>query len=528
MSQNNTLVLIIVLGILARIVLWGLVPVTADAVYHYSIARYISHNWRIPSFEYETGGDAMWYPPAFHLLASFFYTLFGSEKITPLFLSILSLFAFYALLKKFYINLLLPGMILVSFLPTQMYYGAIGYVESLFFLLAPLILYFYFTFLEKNDNRFLFVALLLSSVSFLTHYQGFIPLLAISIHLFFKNHGRCASARRMHPNGVHIVRDHGRSLVRDKKTALLFLTVGLILVSPWYIRNYVVFGNPIWPMFFDAKYPAHEGYHPSKMVNILSLSKWKSLFFEYWIGAPNSGEDFMRNVEIAGKYIPYPNLFFVCWLALVFAFSVLSLYGLYKLLRRDPNKSFFLLIILLSLIPLLLSNFVRMFVFVFPVIILGFSKVLAELNFKLKWVVFSIAFAGLVSPTFAYAFVYNHIVGMYTPFYNMVNEVLPKDAVVCNMMDDVLFNNVNRTVVSVGAIPEYRVTLKCLGDALGNPSETSGCFKKFGVDYVCCTSLRTENIGGMVKEFCDTQEMQDKNPAVEYSSNSVWGRCWKI
>ena len=493
MKQSAVLALVIVLGILARVVLWSVVPVTGDAVFHYSIARYISSHCRIPVFEYETI-EPMWYPPAFHLLAAFFYSVFGSEKITPLFVSILSLFAFYILLKRFYGSLLLPGMILAAFLPTQMYYGAIGYLDSLFFLLAPLILYSYLSFLENKDYRFLGAALLLSAVSFLTHYHGFIPLLAISIHLFLRN----------------------------KKAALVFLLAGLVLVSPWYVRNYVVFGNPIWPLLFDGKYPAHEGYQPSKMVNILSLSKWESLFFEYWVGAPNSGEDFARNVEIAGRYVPFPYLLFMGWLALVLAFTALSAYGMYALLRSDRNRSLFVALLLLSLIPLLLSNFIRMLVFVFPIFILGLATGLSRLKSNARWLFLALGITALLASTFAYAFVYHSIVDKYTPFYAKANAELPKDAVVCNMMDDVFFDRVDRTVISVGSIPGYRVTWKCLQEA----ADKSECFREMDVNYVCCTSLRTGNIGGILAETCD--ELSHTEPLIAYERQGVWGRCWNI
>lgn len=504
MNIERKLVLIVVLGVTARILLWNIVPVTGDAVYHYSVARYVAANWRIPSFEYVSGGDPFWYPPLFHVLGSFFYLLLGSEKITPLFVGILSLFAYYMLLKRFYNSLLLPGMFFAAFLPVQMYYSAIGYVDSLFFLLAPLILYSYLSYLEKNDMQFLGVSLLLSAASFLTHYHGFIPLLAISIHLLFRN----------------------------KKLAVGFLITGLLLSSPWYVRNYIVFGNPVWPLLFDGKYPASSGYKLPMVVNVLNPEKWIALFFEYWTGAPNSGEDYARNFEIAGNYIPYSGLFSILWLALACALSLGILYGLAKMLE-DKNKSLFLLFIALSIIPLLLSNFVRMLAFVFPIVILAlsnaFSRVLKpeaadKCANKFNAILLVIIFAGLVSAPFAYGFVYSKIVGKYTPFYRMANEMLPKDAVVCNMFDDQFFNNVDRKMAPAGMIPEERVTFPCATD----PSNQSVCFKKHKASYVCCTSLRTIVLGGELQKFCE-KTMMEKKPDIEYNGGEgIWGRCWAI
>jgi len=527
MDDRIVVPLVVVAGILARLLLWGMVPVTGDAVYHYSVARYIAVSHSIPSFEYQAGGDPFWYPPAFHLAASFFHVVFGSERLAPLFFSILSLFAFYALLKRFYGDLLLPGMVLAAFLPTQLYYGAVGYVESLLFLLAPLILYCYLRFLKTKDCRMLSLTLLLSAASFLTHYEGFIPLAAVSAHL----------------------------LLRDKKLAVVFLVVGLALVSPWYLRNYVVFGNPVWPLLFDGKYPMLESYQPSKIVNILSPSKWSSLFFEYWVGAPNSGEDILRNVEVAGSYSRFSGLLFAAWLLLILALTLMALYGLFKLLKEDANRSLFLLFILFSLVPLLLSNFVRMLVFVFPIIILGLSRFLSSFRFKLKitgvFINISMRFSslaarlnelfslskrvalvlvvlGLVSPCFAYAFVYAGIVDKYAPFYAEVNAELPKDAVVCNMMDDVFFSNVDRKIVSITTLSnmEGRVKLGCLEGALAGSSDSSGCFREEGVEYVCCSSLRTGNIGGPVAETC--AQLAESKAVVDYASDGVWGGCWRI
>lgn len=496
--------LVIVLGILGRTALWSMVPVTADAVYHYSISRFIAQHLRIPSFEIETGGDPMWYPPLFHTVSAVFYGVLGSEKVTPLFASILSLFAFYILLNRFYESMLLPGMVLTAFLPTQVYYGAVGFVDCLFLLLAPLVLYCYLRFLERNDYRFLAASLLLSTACLLTHYHGVIPLLAISTHLFFRN----------------------------RKAALAFLLSGLILASPWYIRNYALFGNPIWPVLFDGKYPAHEGYQPSKIADILSPLRWTTLFFEYWLGAPSSGEDFAKNVEVAGAYIPYPYAFFALWLAFVIALSVMTLIGLARLLGRDKNRDVLLLFLAFSALPLLLSSFVRMLAFAFPVFILGLACFMSETNLNrfFAGALKAVALAGfvviLLSPTFAYAFIYGRIIERYVPFYSMANELLPKDAVVCNMMDDVFFDNVERRIVSVGSTPEYRVTQKCIGEYLTDSSGSAGCFSKLGVNYACCTSLRTPYIGGPVKDFCDA--MRHKQAAFDYDSGGAWGGCWEI
>ena len=492
-KTGNAIALIIIAGIVARLALWSIVPVTGDAVYHYSIARFIAATGRIPSFEFVTGGDPMWYPPAFHILASVFYAVAGSEKVTPLALSILSLFAYYILLKTFYKKLLLPGMALAAFLPVQVYYGAIGYVDCLFLLLAPLILYFYLSFLKKKDYLFLAVTLMLSAVSFLTHYHGFIPIAAIATHLFFRN----------------------------KKAAVAFFIAGIAIASPWYLRNYAVFGNPVWPLLFDGKYPAHEGYQPREMANILTVGKWQGLFFEYWMGAPNSGEDLARNIGIAGRYIPFPYAFFIGWLAVVLAGTALTAYGTYALLRSDRNRSLFIALLALSLVPLLLSNFIRMLMFAFPVFILGLATGLERLTPKVRRVFLPLGILALLAPTFAYAAVYHNIVGNYAPFYEEVNAQLPKDAVVCNMMDDVFFDRVDRTIVSIGTAGP-RVSLECLSGG-GDQME---CFRKFGITHTCCTSLRAVNIGGVLKTACD--ELGQEGPVIAYEEQGVWGRCWSV
>jgi energy-coupling factor transporter transmembrane protein EcfT len=207
------------------------------------------------------------------------------------------------------------------------------------------------------------------------------------------------------------------------------------------------------------------------------------------------------------------------------------LYGLAKMLE-DKNKSLFLLFIALSIIPLLLSNFVRMLVFVFPIMILALSKAfnsafkIGEVDkrlSKLNIILLVLILAGLVSAPFAYGFVYSKIVGKYLPFYQKANELLPKDAVVCNMFDDQFFNNVDRKMAPAGMIPEKRVTFPCATD----PSNQTVCFKDHNVDYVCCTSLRTLVLGGELQKFCE-KTMMEKKLDIEYNGEGVWGRCWKI
>ncbi|MDD5111501.1 MAG: hypothetical protein PHG85_03060 [Candidatus Altiarchaeota archaeon] len=489
-------VLIAVLGVLARIALWAVVPVTGDAVYHYSIAKGLLPLLPSHAFDFSTGGDPMWYPPLFHLFAHVFY-LFGIEALTPLFFGVLSLGAYYLLFSRFYPRFLLAGMAFASFLPIHMYFSAVGYVESLLFLLSPLVFYCYLRYLEEKNRKFLALSLLLSVACFLTHYQGFIPLFAIAMHLFF----------------------------RDRKTAVLFLTAGLLLASPWYIRNYITFGSPVWPLLFEGKYPVHQGYEAGSIVKILSFAKWRSLFFEYWVGAPNSGEDFMRNVDVAGRFLPFSGALFTLWLLAVMAFSALCLLGLSRLLGNDRFRGLFLVVLALSIVPLLLSNFVRMLFFAFPVLILGFVfglERLSALKSLPKLAVVIIVLLAVAMPSFAYAVIYQNMVAQYAPFYSMVNAQLPADAVVLTVMDDQTFREVDRTVVSIGTVKEFRPTLACLMDSAGRPA----CLQKFGVTHVCCTSLRVPNIGGPVLDICN--DLSRNPPVIEYSSGSVWGRCWGV
>ena len=78
--NNHTKIslLIIVIGILLRFSLVIVYHPSGDACYHFSIARFIAENGKIPFMEMFGRDEPFWAPPLFHIITAFFYNIFLS------------------------------------------------------------------------------------------------------------------------------------------------------------------------------------------------------------------------------------------------------------------------------------------------------------------------------------------------------------------------------------------------------------------------------------------------------------------
>jgi 4-amino-4-deoxy-L-arabinose transferase-like glycosyltransferase len=136
MDDRSKAALILAAGALVRLVFWLTTPVTGDALFHYSIAKYISDTYSVPTFEYVTGPNPFWWPPLFHIITALLYKLTGVLTLTPLVFGLVGLFMFYVFCRRFYPNDAVTATLVLAFLPFHVYYSSVGYFETLMFFLA--------------------------------------------------------------------------------------------------------------------------------------------------------------------------------------------------------------------------------------------------------------------------------------------------------------------------------------------------------------------------------------------------------
>lgn len=492
-TKNGVIVSVILLGILLRLILWSIIPVTTDAGEHYSKARFIGDNLRIPVFEPATGNDPFWYPPLFHLLSAILYRLTGMLDLLPLLSGILALYFFHVFVREFYPRTLPYSIVLMSFLPFASYMSGIGYVTILMFLWGVLAFLFYKRYCMKaSGRRELVLTIFFSAAACLTHYHGFLLPAVIGFDMILR---------------------------RDMKFLVFFACV-ILLASPWYVRNHMVFGNPVWPLFYEGKYEhakTHSGYGVEGVSNFFKPSTYTSVFFDFWIGAPNSGEDVMDNIS-TGRSL-FPGIFeagLIMWLILILIWSGLSLYGA-GLFTFSGDRLFLLSYLFsLSVIPFLANA--RLIVFSVPFIVIACSEAIRTWKRFIKVLLTVLSILVFSGCTVAYAYTYNSIIDDYLPFYSLMSERLPEDArvIMPYTLQECLYYTglecVRLRDIPQGVPPEI---------LFHHPAK----LPEYNITHVCCESLywpsRTED----EKRACLGFE---GDVVVDYSSGSVWGKCYRV
>jgi hypothetical protein len=493
MSDGKRALAVISAGVLVRLVFWLTTPVTGDACFHYSISKYIAETLSIPTFECETASNPFWWPPLFHATTAVVYRLTSFLTLTPLLFGVLGLTAFYFFCKRFYPETALTATLILAFLPFHMYYSSIGYFETLLFLLAVTAFHYYLRFLQEGGTRNLAYSAAASGLSALTHYHGLVPLLAVSAHLF----------------------------LRDRRKAVVVLVAGLLIASPWYARNFIVFGNPVWPKIYSGRYPDDADFQKiplgTAVSRMASPGRWMGVFFDFWIGAPNSGEDFWKNVEVGESRYPFFIHVMVFWLVAILLFSLLALKGF--LLMKEEGAVFFpLLVFAISLAPFIVNSLARMFVAFIPFTAIAMAKGLDVFKPGGRHIILAVAFLLFVGGSYSYAYTYKRIREDYNPFFDEIKSRTPADARIimpfpsttpdCVYYTERCCPRIGRT----GGIPDI------------NAGNIESIISEYDIDYVCCSTLHWDINPERYKRICE--HFKNVKPFIDYTRGDVWGRCW--
>jgi hypothetical protein len=305
---------------------------------------------------------------------------------------------------------------------------------------------------------------------------------------------------------------------RRRRIAVACFIGVIILASPWYIRNYLVFGNPVWPLFFEGKYvhpKTNSDYGFNGIANVINPKTYTSVFFDFWIGAPNSGEDFLDNVETGRNMYPtYFEIGLVVWALVILSWMMLLLKGLGLMWQNNQRLPLISCIYSLLAIPFLPNA--RLIVFSVPFLVLAVAEGFGSWKQKYKKILVMISVIAFTGCTIAYAYTYNQIMSDYLPFYNLMVDKLPKDS----------------SIIMPFTLQEclYYTGLKCVrlrNYPGGVPLEIAYTqpegLPDYGITHVCCDSLYWDARDYHTKEFCTSFT---QNPVINFSMGDAWGRCW--
>ena len=234
----------IILIILFSIIIFTLTSihhVSGDACWHISVARFISEEQKIPLNEGLGRDEPFWAPPLFHIITSFVYSVFNSDFfmkfISPLFSVLTLIFTFLIAKKLFNTKIAFYTLIFLAFIPIFIDYSILSYVESTLVFFIILSIYF-------AINNKIILSSIAAGLGILTKYNTVFIILLL-IYIIYKNN-------------------------KNKNLTIkvsIIAIIPLIIALPWFIRNYILLGNPIWP-FLNFIF---HGLEKSSYIVILTL-----------------------------------------------------------------------------------------------------------------------------------------------------------------------------------------------------------------------------------------------------------------
>jgi 4-amino-4-deoxy-L-arabinose transferase-like glycosyltransferase len=291
-------IIAIILAIIVRFYLISIYSVSGDACWHFSVSKFMGDNTQIPLSEPLGRDEPFWAPPLFHIVASVFYKLFGSiglKLIAPLFGS-LALIMSYLILKRF-INekALFYAILFIAFIPISIDHSVLGYVESMLTFFVLLSIYF------ALDNKFI-AASIATGLAILTKYNG-IFVVPVLLYIAYKYGNR----------------------KRFIKNFLIITIIPGIVGIPWFIRNWILLGNPVWPFLnFIFKGFEKQSYSAFDLSGLFSISTYIKTYLGFF-GVPNGDYQTFSLINL-----PYMEILLAIFLIGTIIFVIPFLFGFKK------------------------------------------------------------------------------------------------------------------------------------------------------------------------------------------------------
>jgi hypothetical protein len=195
-------------------------------------------------------GSSANYPPLVPLLYTWFYTMTGevtevlARAVSPIF-SLMTAIVTYSLANTMYKSkgLAKSALFFLTTVPVFMFVSeeCLSDIVTAFFHLSSI--YFLYMSLEKDQpgsRRLMFVAGLMAGASAFTKYDGLVSLIigwALIILYKHLDRNRVGLALRTMKLG-------------DLKPLLVFSAGFMVFGAPWYVRNLVLLGNPVYPLLY--------------------------------------------------------------------------------------------------------------------------------------------------------------------------------------------------------------------------------------------------------------------------------------
>lgn len=314
----------IIVIILFSIIVFSLASihhVSGDGCWHAQASKLIAKSGKFPLFD-PIGRDWPFFsPPLYHIfdaIVYYFFSFIGNETanfaikfVSPIF-GILSLSSSFIIVKKLVNSkIAFYSSIFIAFVPIFIDYSYLSYVESMLSFFVILSVYF----MLKGK---IFLAGFSFALASLTKYNALFAL-PLLLFIVYKNSN-------------------------DKKMFLrkssIIIGIFIVVALPWYIRNWILLGNPIWPflnLFFNGFQPESQFESPPKdQLNFLNVVDPNFYLTSYLgiFGVPNGNYKLLTFFDI-----PHLKIFLAIWMFGTLIFIIPMIAGLFN--KKIENKGIF-------------------------------------------------------------------------------------------------------------------------------------------------------------------------------------------
>ena len=427
---------VIVVAALLRFALAALSHPAGDSCWHLSVARFMAENGRIP-FDQSFGiVDRQFFSaaPLFHFVAASVYRFFSLfspaaaefavKLVSPLFGSLTLPFVFLLAKKLYDSRTAFFATLFVAFLPLHINSSVVSFVDSLTTLLAVLAVYFLAS--RKIFLSAIFIGLGMEAKQTMLVLAPFFFLVLL---YYYRNNLRVFFSK---------------SII----SGIVIAIIGL----PWFIRNYLLLGNPFWPFLsgFFGGITLHDelGSVPAafSLAHLFSFGSLSRFYMELF-GAPLGSLSSLSFVSL-----PFSGAIVAAWLAIIMVFFVPVAVFVVFVARHHKNKRLWLVYGWLVAFLLLEAVFIvttgglvsaRYFLPAVPALALlwasGFSAILRKagtyriFNIKLSTVVVIVLVGSIL--TFAAVESAKTVIAAnawsaYSADFSWIRENTPKDALI--------------------------------------------------------------------------------------------------
>lgn len=280
---------IVIFLVLLRFALALYYPVFSDANMYFYQAKRIAAD---PSLL--VNPEISYFPPLLFIIGAFMHTLLGEIglKLIAPFFGAVGIYYTYRLGRELFSERAgLLGAIFLGIIPSHIYLSSMGYMDSM---VAGLSIAFVYYFYKADTFKWIVLAGVLAGLAGISKVTGIVVFLFIGMNFLIVTFLELHKAGRNEIFSRNILRYFPRELL---KKSVIAGTVGVLISGPYYLRNWMLFGQVLEPagktihyartfdpdVLYTAYSATMEVAYKSTFVGGITVFDYiKEIFFDFW------------------------------------------------------------------------------------------------------------------------------------------------------------------------------------------------------------------------------------------------------